>query len=75
MGDSGHGERKTEIKTRLNEVPLSIATKIVGSSLREWGKTVNHTSSSTINLSRKYKIGGDWYHILINKYLLISLDY
>lgn len=41
-------------------MPTNIATKIVGSSLREWGRTVgtggNNTSSS-INLSRKYKVG------------------
>lgn len=37
---------------------MSIATKIVGSSLREWGKTINRSNSSTINLSRKYKVRG-----------------
>jgi hypothetical protein len=37
-------------------MPVNIATKIVGSSLREWGKTVGNSTSS-INLSRKYKVG------------------
>lgn len=56
---SSNVERRTQIKSRLQEMPVNIATKIVGSSLREWGRTVGtgHNSSSSINLSRKYKVG------------------
>ena len=56
---SSNLERRTQIKSRLQEMPVNIATKIVGSSLREWGRTVGtggNNASSSINLSRKYKV-------------------
>jgi len=70
---SSNLERRTQIKSRLQEMPVNIATKIVGSSLREWGRTVGtggNNASSSINLSRKYKVGESlkWisFHLLLN---------
>ena len=42
-----------EIK-KLKDLPVNMASKIVASNVREWGRTV-HTNSVS-NLSRKFKI-------------------
>jgi hypothetical protein len=39
---------------KLKDLPVNVASKIVASNVREWGKTVHVNSTS--NLTRKYKI-------------------
>ena len=39
---------------KLRELPVSLGSKLVGSQVREWGRTV-HSSSHT-NLVRRYKM-------------------
>lgn len=40
-------------KKKIQDLPVNIASKIVGSNLREWGSTVKANQNS---LKRKYKI-------------------
>lgn len=51
---------------KLKELPVSIGSKLVGSHVRDWGRTVH--SSSHVNLARKFKVYDKWK--LINKYNL-----
>jgi len=39
---------------KLKELPISMGSKLVGSQIRDWGRSV-HSSSHT-NLVRKYKM-------------------
>lgn len=51
MGDHHSLLRKDSKK--IKEIPSSLAPKLVGSNLRQWGRTVH--SQSVSNLSKKYK--------------------
>lgn len=39
---------------KLRELPVSLGSKLVGSQVRDWGRTVH--SSSQANLVRRYKL-------------------
>lgn len=39
---------------KMKEMPIHMASKLVGSHVREWGRTVH--SNSVTNLIRKYKV-------------------
>ena len=43
---------------KLKDLPVSMGSKLVGSQVREWGRTVH--SSSHANLMRKYKVYDKW---------------
>ena len=45
---------KLELSMKLRDLPISLGSKLVGSQVREWGRTVH--SSSHANLVRKYKM-------------------
>lgn len=51
---SEHSTSKLELSMKLKELPVSIGSKLVGSQIRDWGRTVH--SSSHVNLARKYKV-------------------
>ena len=44
---------------KIGDLPINLASKLVGSNVREWGRTVHANSVS--HLSRKYKIADKWY--------------
>ena len=51
---SEHSTSKLELSMKLKELPVSIGSKLVGSHVRDWGRTVH--SSSHVNLARKFKV-------------------
>jgi hypothetical protein len=42
------------LSIKLRELPVSLGSKLVGSQVREWGRSVH--SSSHANLVRRYKV-------------------
>jgi len=57
---------------KLKDLPVSLGSKLVGSQVREWGRSV-HSSSHT-NLVRRYKLNDKW-TILYDLFILIINDY
>ena len=54
LADNSSIMRRSEHKKKMQDLPTNIASKIVGSNLREWGRTVH--ASSVSHLSRKYRV-------------------
>lgn len=46
-------ERKEGHQAKVQSIPINIASKIVGSNLRDWGQTVR---LNKMGLTRKYKV-------------------
>ena len=56
---------------KLKDLPVSMGSKLVGSQVREWGRTVH--SSSHANLMRKYKVYDKWCDYLLIKNGIITI--
>ena len=53
IGASDHSLLIKKDSKKFREIPASLAPKLVGSNLREWGRTVH--SNSVSNLTKKLK--------------------